>query len=331
MLIDKCRVSFYLCIVKIQPAKKEHMPRTGSIISILSVTLLLLLSISSYAADFHRMSIERGIAACSYTSPPCSQISDPYKFNYKYNGISVVPGPWFPSLGGGIPAAELLAIRPCRLELRARVGSRSEQPSWSGGVTPKGFKYASFGRYSRDDPRDCLAAVSDLGVGIGDFSNTNMELFGWYAGLNYEVWVDIFLNDREYGKLYGWCITGQEYWRNCDAPDVSPTYYCNIDVPSTIDMGLIGLNTDPSEYSEQIKIQCSGPAVPNSVVLKIENDTTALGDGVLTSKLCDDQGAGCSSSVATGINSLVVMKFTAAGFLSPGPKSGYVIVTSSYN
>lgn len=329
VLIDKCRVSFYLCIVKIQPAKKkEHMVITARLLHVSSAILILLSSYSSYAKK--EMDVYQGIANCSYTYPACSSISDPYKFNYEYRGVSVT-GQWFPSLGGGLPAETLLQLQPCNLELRARFSSHTGDPSWTGGATPAGFTSTIRGRYTRNDPRNCLAAVTDLGVGIGTFSNTNMHLMGYYAGLEDVIYVDVFVNGRKYDYLFSVCYTGQEYWNTCGSPPVVPNYTCSIEIPPTIDMGLIGLTTGPSEYSEQIKIQCSGPAVPNAVVLKIENETTAIGDGVLTSNLCNEQGASCSSSVTTGVNSLVVMKFIAAGFLSPGPKSGNVIVTSSYN
>ncbi len=330
VLIDKCRVSFYLCIVKIQPAKKnEHMINIARLLHSSSVLLILPSSFSSYAFQ-DILKISEGIAYCSYTYPACSNVESPYKYNYEYRDVSVT-GQWFPSLGGALSAEFLMKFQPCDLELRADLGDAARIPEWTGGATPAGFIPTSKGRFYRKDPRDCLTAVLDLGVGIGTFSNTNMRLKGNYHGMNHSISVHVSVVGRDYDYLWGKCTTGDQYWRTCDSPSAVPNYTCSIDIPPTIDMGLIGLTTGPSEYSEQIKIQCSGPEVPNAVVLKIENETTAIGDGTLTSNLCNEQGASCSSSVTTGVNSLVVMKFIAAGFLSPGPKSGNVIVTSSYN
>lgn len=330
VLIDKCRVSFYLCIVKIQPAKKkEHMINIARLLHSSSILTILLASFSSSAAT-PELNIYEGIANCSYTYPACSEIESPYKYNYEYRDISV-NGQWFPSLGGALTAEFLMKFQPCDLELRAEFTYHSGYPAWTGGATPAGFTPSSTGHFKRKDPRDCLSAVLDLGVGIGTFSNTNMRLKGAYHGMESGIRVYVSVVGRDYDYLYGRCTTGDQYWRTCGSPSAVPNYTCSIDIPPTIDMGLIGLTTGPSEYSEQIKIQCSGPDVPNAVVLKIENETTAIGDGILTSNLCNEQGASCSSSVTTGVNSLVVMKFIAAGFLSPGPKSGNVIVTSSYN
>ncbi|ELZ5938625.1 hypothetical protein U0L13_000786 [Providencia stuartii] len=290
---------------------------------------LLLLPFSSYA--YKELEVLEGIARCGYTYPPCDQWADnDYKWSYEYRGVSV-SGPWFPSLGGSVSPEWMQKIKPCRIELHPRIEGYNDQPWWMDGTPPAGFTKTQQGTYFRLDERNCLEAVADLGVGIGTFKNMRLYLPGYYKRLARSIRINVTVQAQQYDYLYKDCTVGRDYWQTCDATPVVPNYTCSIDIPPTIDMGLIGITAGPSEYSEQIKIQCSGPTVPNAVVLKIENETTAIGDGVLTSKFCNEQGASCSSSVTTGVNSLVVMKFVAAGFSSPGLKSGNVIVTSSYN